>query len=64
MVTSPSNLILDNQYFASIMSMRHSQFKAMRAGLHSTPTPVPRRACSQASKINVQPVSNAKTFKI
>ena len=38
MVTSPSNLISANQYFASNIWTRHSKYKAMRAGPYSTPT--------------------------
>ena len=39
MVTSPGNLISANQYFASKIWTRHSKFKAMRAGSHSTHQP-------------------------
>ena len=40
-MTSRGNLISANQYFASKIWTRHSKYKAMRAGPHSTPNPSP-----------------------
>ena len=37
MVMSRGNLSSANQYFASKIWTRHSKYKAMRAGPHSTP---------------------------